>query len=652
MCNNVRDFILKQDGERLCMHRAQNLCQRTSALELIHVPKTGGTSIEDWGIKQSRAVQFGRHRTQWPQGNCSRGCRATWQPCSSWHLPPALFRANGQPAYGDASNAMCVVRNPFERVASHVAWLLRNKAKVVPELCSARMVNQRLQAMLEAARPSLAQVAAAFPELHPSDMLRGAPNETACREGEGEADCQNRVVQPAFREDCHWLPQWMYVDGDRGGGDGECAHRMRTETLQADFSQLVTQFEGGAVNSTLDATNSRESSGCAINASVFNPATEALIRKVYARDFWMYGYTPALNFSAHLPHLGYGLSLLYDPSHGVAVGWSVGPASTMVVELFLQSISSSAAGADGADSAAEQRSKLANPQSLAVLPKQHRISPLVLCDAAAAAAGVVPAPPAPAASESEDEADAAAQAPVKPRLHFKFVTNPYARAVEAYLHDIETKMSGRCATTSVHSKDTSVCAKLGFGKDMEGASFEAWLKVLHDVGMPELLPPYDDADDKIGMHALPQATRAEAMGCRFNRICKLEESIPACLRAVNEASGASYSLANLDGVLAKYAGSTKDTDLHRRAAPPASAALVSDDEPGEDAPLDIDALGYDVAALPFWQLQQAGSTPGVLPPRPALYFAGEAGARAQKLVQQLYDVDFVLYNYSHADLPL
>ena len=50
----------------------------------------------------------------------------------------------------------------------------------------------------------------------------------------------------------------------------------------------------------------------------------------------MYGYTPALNFSAHLPHLGYGLSLLYDPSHGVAVGWSVGPASTMVVELFLQ----------------------------------------------------------------------------------------------------------------------------------------------------------------------------------------------------------------------------------------------------------------------------------------------------------------------------
>merc|ERR1740115_144038 len=104
----------------------------------------------------------------------------------------------------------------------------------------------------------------------------------------------------------------------------------------------------------------------------------------------------------------------------------------MVVELFLQSISSSAAaaeGADGADSAAEQRSKLANPQSLAVLPKQHRISPLVLCDAAAAAAGVVPTPPAPV-SESEDEADAAAQAPVKPRLHFKFVTNPYARAVK------------------------------------------------------------------------------------------------------------------------------------------------------------------------------------------------------------------------------
>ena len=214
----------------------------------------------------------------------------------------------------------------------------------------------------------------------------------------------------------------------------------------------------------------------------------------------------------------------------------------------------------------------------------------------------------------------------------------------------------------VHSKDTTVCKKLGFGKDMEGASFEAWLSVLHEVGMPELLPPYDDADDKIGMHALPQATRAEAMGCHFSRICKLEESVPACLKAVNEASGASYKLANLDDVLAKYAGSTKNTQvLHQRAAPPGAGALMVDEErdeheereaPGEDRPLDIDALGYEVAALPFWQIQQAGSTPGVLPPRPALYFQGPAGLRAQKLVQQLYDVDFALYNYSHADLPL
>merc|ERR1719353_1977506 len=110
----------------------------------------------------------------------------------------------------------------------------------------------------------------------------------------------------------------MYVDGDVQGG--ECAHRMRTETLQRDFSQLVSEYEGSAVNSTLGKENERgEESGCAINASVFNPATEALIRKVYARDFWMYGYTPALNFSAHLPSLGYGLSLLYDPANRVAV---------------------------------------------------------------------------------------------------------------------------------------------------------------------------------------------------------------------------------------------------------------------------------------------------------------------------------------------
>ena len=80
-------------------------------------------------------------------------------------------------------------------------------------------------------------------------------------------------------------------------------------------------------------------------------------------------------------------------------------------------------------------------------------------------------------------------------------------------------------------------------------------------------------------------------------------------------------------------------DLHERQEPPEGSAALG-------------KLGYEVAAMPYWEVQQASSTPGVTPPGTAAYYEGAAGKRAKRLVQQLYEVDFVLYNYSHTDVPL
>ena len=133
-------------------------------------------------------------------------------------------------------------------------------------------------------------MAAAFPDLHPSDMLRGALNETSCRPGESQADCQNRVVQPAFREDCHWLPQWMYVEGT-------CEHQMRTETLEDDFRTLM---QAHGVEAELPHSNERNVSACPIDASMFDAESEALILEVYAKDFAQFGYATSIDRGAAL----------------------------------------------------------------------------------------------------------------------------------------------------------------------------------------------------------------------------------------------------------------------------------------------------------------------------------------------------------------
>ena len=90
------------------------------AFHFIHIPKTGGTSLDNFNARH-------QNDTQLHVEYC--GGRAHSFP--RWHVPVDRYRA----CYGAASivgPTLCVVRNPHDRLVSELAW-----EKRVPHLRSA-----------------------------------------------------------------------------------------------------------------------------------------------------------------------------------------------------------------------------------------------------------------------------------------------------------------------------------------------------------------------------------------------------------------------------------------------------------------------------------------------------------------------------------
>ncbi len=78
-----------------------------SDLSFIHIPKTGGTSVEDQG--KMHGVHWGRHN----QINTD-----TKSTCSFWHVP-------GRQDSTNIKTTFCVVRDPYDRIKSEYGH--RNK---------------------------------------------------------------------------------------------------------------------------------------------------------------------------------------------------------------------------------------------------------------------------------------------------------------------------------------------------------------------------------------------------------------------------------------------------------------------------------------------------------------------------------------------
>ena len=311
-------------------------------MELIHIPRTGGTSIESWAMHHS--VRWGSHR-DWTKVLPSKG-EATfstgsfvsaarlakgdgngsvpgepsyWLPaaCPAWHIPRRAYVAQGGIDPYRARRTFCAVRHPFTRAVSDYAFLQTTalagfygtkKTELMRQLCNADMLNAYLQAVLSSAAPLVQEELAAWPDLNLSisvnqstPTLLSAIREVPTLGPFAEEHFCDRIPtvncgSGLLAGSCHNLPQWMYLhtfEATQGKFESDCDVVLREERLTEDFEDMLIDAGRSDLASSL-LQNQNHDSVCDLNATMLTQTTVDLLTSVYQEDFVLLNYTPSV----------------------------------------------------------------------------------------------------------------------------------------------------------------------------------------------------------------------------------------------------------------------------------------------------------------------------------------------------------------------
>lgn len=228
-------------------------------LELIHIPKTGGSTLE--ALAAAHNVSWGTchylSRLLVPGG---RICPPHQSPppsphhpqtlASHWHTPLSFMKTN-PPLWTRNATFFMVVRNPYTRILSEWNY---NSPGGSEQRTNATFLNTELSKILRL--------------VYEAGQNR---NETT--------GLPVRVRQYCIW-DCHYIPQTDYLVQD--------VHILRQETLADDFRMLAHRYQLGNWTFPKKPTNLGHGK---MTVDDLTPATQGWIVKAYAQGFENFGYS-------------------------------------------------------------------------------------------------------------------------------------------------------------------------------------------------------------------------------------------------------------------------------------------------------------------------------------------------------------------------
>ena len=312
-----------------------------SKLQFMHIPKTGGSSIEDAALIQQNLSWGMNHILDLVQNNpYYQQYEKSWSQSCAWHWPikdvlktlhednhPSIHQNKTSTVAGrtnprthspyDAQiyDTFTVVRNPYQRIVSEIYYQCDNKGmnRILCENIKRGLMpgafNLIIRKKLNKFKPRQNQPLIED-EKEKSNEKNTPPRSTRS---------SSLSSSPKYFLDCyHWVPQYDYVYGNdyvHGKNRQYVTHILHTECLGEEFGSLMKSY---GVNVTLPRKRSRErfknsvedndrrDSSVPSNAdsSMTNATTETpfdvydltlktikAIEAIYADDFELGGYT-------------------------------------------------------------------------------------------------------------------------------------------------------------------------------------------------------------------------------------------------------------------------------------------------------------------------------------------------------------------------